>query len=118
MTDQDKRDYDALIEDLCDAINEGAGDLAKACLEAISTLLKERDAPIDREVKWAKWPQGDAGDAIDYACDHIMSGSFEAMQFLEQWREGRANERRDYVHWLKVQRDGARAALSTTRAID
>jgi hypothetical protein len=43
-TDQDKRGYDALIEDLCDAINEGAGDLAKACLEAISTLLKERDA--------------------------------------------------------------------------
>jgi hypothetical protein len=71
-------------------------------------------ALVDREAKWAKWPQGDAGDAIDFACDHAK----EPMFFLEDWRSGRADEWPEYMHWLKVQRDGARAALQGERSND
>jgi hypothetical protein len=32
------------------------------------------------------------------------------MNFLERWREGRADKWPAYMRWLIVQRDGARAA--------
>lgn len=66
----------------------------------------------EREAHWAKWPNGDAGDAIDYALGHIVNPRM-AIKFLEEWRDGR-----DflalwpaYARWLAVQRDGASAAV-------
>lgn len=67
--------------------------------------------PAEREAKWALWPNGDAGDAIDFALDHTDS-SFEMYDFLECWREGRLCQWPAYHRWLQVQRDGARAAKS------
>jgi hypothetical protein len=68
--------------------------------------------PAEREAKWVRWPQGDAGDAVDFACDHAKEPIF----FLNDWRSGRADEWPEYMRWLNVQRDGARAASVDTHA--
>jgi hypothetical protein len=96
-TDQDKRGYDALIEDLCDAINEGAGDLAKACLEAISTLLKERDA-------------------LRNHVDDLQQAEFEYRLMHDRYGAGASATGRAW-DLMKRAGDKARAALSTTRAV-
>lgn len=71
-------------------------------------MKSELELLAEKEAKWARWPQGEAADAIDFACDHAS----EPLFFLEDWRMGRANEWPEYMRWLKVQRDGARAAQS------
>lgn len=53
------------------------------------------------------WPQGDAGDAIDFACDHVKD---KPMLFLEDWRVGRADQWPEYMKWLATQHAGAKAA--------
>lgn len=58
-------------------------------------------------------PNGDAGDAIDYALGHIARPD-EMRDFLEDWRDGRFIEDwRGYIEWLQVQRDGASEARNT-----
>jgi hypothetical protein len=56
---------------------------------------------------------GSAGDAIDFACDHIQWPA-EAMEFLEDWRGDKASEWPGYVRWLAVQREGAMQAARLT----
>lgn len=54
-------------------------------------------------------PLGNAGDAIDFAIDHIED-PFERTDFLDAWREGAVSEWPEYARWLQVQRDGAMQA--------
>jgi hypothetical protein len=54
-----------------------------------------------RQQHLQKWPNGDAGDAVDFACDHAK----EPLFFLEDWRKDGAREWPDYRRWLKVQYD-------------
>lgn len=56
-------------------------------------------------------PNGDAGDAIDFALGHLDKSNVVA--FLEDWREDRALEWSGYERWLEVQREGARKARLT-----
>lgn len=46
-------------------------------------------------------PQGDAGDAIDWACGHARAG--EALAFLDDWRMDRADEWPEYMKWVAFQ---------------
>lgn len=57
----------------------------------------------------ARSPNGDAGDAIDWALDHLPIGD-EISDFLSAWREGELGEWPDYLAWVKVQHDGAAEA--------
>jgi hypothetical protein len=59
-------------------------------------------------------PFGDAGDAVDFACDHC--GPEEALAFLEDWRGDRAGEWPGYMKWLAVQHAGAAQAIEARRA--
>jgi hypothetical protein len=49
-----------------------------------------------------KWANGDAGDALDWALDHL-NDSYERTDFLECWREGDVSHWPEYAHWLSVQ---------------
>lgn len=78
------------------------------------SLARQSDAALgdDREAKWARWPNGDAGDAVDWACDHISVAN--AQRFLDDWRDGRDMDTRwpGYMKWMRYQRECARAALA------
>jgi len=52
---------------------------------------------------------GDAGDALDWALDHL-DDSFERTDFLESWRLGDVVEWPGYSRWLERQRKGAAEA--------
>jgi hypothetical protein len=54
----------------------------------------------------AKSAIGDAGDALDFALDHI-DDTWSRTDFLESWREGDLAEWPEYTRWLEVQRQGA-----------
>ena len=45
---------------------------------------------------------GDAGDALDFALDHI-DDSYARTDFLEGWRLGDVSEWPEYTRWLAVQ---------------
>ncbi len=53
--------------------------------------------------------QGDVGDALDWALGHCDAS--DALDFLEAWREDRADEEPAYMAWLELQRRCARKAL-------
>ena len=57
-------------------------------------------------------PQGDAGDAIDFAVGHCAPD--EAVAFLDDWRSDRTDEWPGYVKWLATQRRGAAEAKART----
>lgn len=76
-----------------------------------ATLVDE-NAMLRREAHWKRWPNGDAGDAIDFACGHIEDAT-DAMDFLDNWRANFMLHRYpEYLRWLAVQRECARTALS------
>jgi hypothetical protein len=102
----------ALLSNHAEFEHDAAVEERDATIERLSAEL-ERVKGEDREARWARWPQGDAGDAIDFACDHI-SPMPKMRWFLEDWRGGKADEWPDYMRWLNVQREGARAALNNT----
>jgi hypothetical protein len=54
-------------------------------------------------------PYGDAGDALDFALDHI-NDAYERTDFLEGWREGDVSEWPEFFSWLHIQRTGAAEA--------
>jgi hypothetical protein len=58
-------------------------------------------------------PYGDAGDALDFALDHIED-PFERSDFLECWRSGDVADWPEYFDWLHVQRVGAAEARGET----
>src|SRR5690348_12755807 len=73
-------------------------------IEQWNTRTASRPSPTEaREARWAKWPFGDAGDAIDWACDHI-DDKLECHTFLEAWRTGNLSEWSDYLEWAAFQR--------------
>jgi hypothetical protein len=112
-TDQDKRDYDALIERLragVQVIHHATGscvpvvdDLTasqamRKAAEAISTLLKERDA-------------------LRNHVDDLQQAEFEYRLMHDRYGDGASTTGRAW-DLMKRAGDKARAALSTTRAID
>jgi hypothetical protein len=72
----------------------------------------QRVAAIQNRPYWER-THGDAGDALDFACDHC--GPEEALAFLEDWRAGLADEWPGFMRWLKVQQDGAKASAIEAR---
>lgn len=56
-------------------------------------------------------PNGDAGDALDWALGHLAAPQ-KQLGFLDDWRDGRDLDTRwpGYMRWLGVQREGARKA--------
>jgi len=70
------------------------------------------DCSLRAALPYWERPFGDAGDAVDFACDHCEPE--EALAFLEDWRSAPhgdlAGAWPGYMRWLKVQQDGARAA--------
>jgi hypothetical protein len=65
-------------------------------------------------------PYGDAGDALDFALDHIRN-SHAQIAFLDDWRsagDGFDFETRwpGFMQWLGVQREGAALAAATGTA--
>lgn len=62
----------------------------------------------------AERENGDAGDAIDFACDHAGEPIF----FLEDWRKDGAIEWLEYQRWLAVQREGAKRARAAQPKAD
>jgi hypothetical protein len=89
--------------------NPTRGIRPKALHAAIAATRPDLNTVKLREAKWAECPNGDAADALDYALVHI-NDSHERTDFLECWYEGDVGYWPDYLRWLSVQRDGARAA--------
>lgn len=56
---------------------------------------------------------GDAGDAIDFACDHLRD---DPRDFLEAWREGRLEDYPEYTKWIAFQRKCASEARQRKQA--
>lgn len=75
----------------------------EALAELRAAIASIHDQDGLREAHWKRWPLGDAGDAVDFACDHAKEPVF----FLEDWRADRAGEWPDYMKWLNHQRECA-----------
>jgi hypothetical protein len=78
----------------------------KLSFHEIRLIVQHARASVSSE---EAWPLGKAGDAVDFACDHI-SDRLKAIGFLEGWREGDVGEWPEYSKWLAVQHKGAKSA--------
>jgi hypothetical protein len=75
--------------------------------------IEQLSSGVGKPAYWDR-PFGDAGDAIDYALDHL-SPMANTRWFLDDWRLAGADSNfadrwPDYMRWLKVQQEGAKAS--------
>jgi hypothetical protein len=83
--------------------------------EAYERVVAEFTAIGSQSIEGEMSPNGDAGDAIDFALGHIARPD-DMRDFLEDWRDGRFIEDwQSYMEWLQVQRDGASLAKDEER---
>lgn len=104
---------DAELVEACDRIErrlKDADQMGCDADEAFVALASIRAALEGKRPAYWERPNGDAGDALDWALDHIEGPECDRIVFLEAWREGRLDEWPDYHRWLKVQHEGAKAA--------
>lgn len=100
--------------DLSDGFREGQ-------LEALSRKTEPMVTEAERrQAHWAKWPNGDAGDALDYALDHI-DDPYKRTDFLDTWRSAAGDDNDlgewpEYFRWLNTQRKGAATAKDADNA--
>jgi hypothetical protein len=84
---------------------------AEACLQSLQ--VEQLSSGARKRAYWER-PFGDAGDAIDYALDHL-SPMANTCWFLDDWRLAGADSNfaarwPGYMRWLKVQQEGAKAS--------
>jgi hypothetical protein len=93
------------------AIIKDGGEIARSALQSLQ--VEQLSSGARKRAYWER-PFGDAGDAVDFALDHL-SPMPKMRWFLEDWRSAGADsnfaaEWPDYMRWLKAQQEGAKAS--------